>query len=182
MQIGKIVELPDQPMKPLRPIVAPAISPTLSAQLDTLFGHPRTDKRPTWDEYYSRLAQLVSTRATCPRASVGCVLVRDKRLLVSGYNGSCSGLPSCLEVGCMMIDGHCHRSIHAEQNAIIQAALHGITTAGATAYVTHYPCSLCAKMLINAGVVRVVFINEYAPADGGEFFRQAGVNVERILL
>lgn len=160
----------------------PQISESLTSELDRMFGCGQADARPSWDEYFLQLAQTVATRATCPRASVGCVLVRDKRLLTTGYNGACSGLESCIEAGCMMVDGHCLRSLHAEQNAIIQAALHGVSTQGTTCYVTHQPCALCAKMLINAGVQRVVYINEYAPADDGDFFRQAGVTVERVEL
>ena len=152
---------------------------SLTKQLDAMYGHPQGDKRPSWDTYFLQMALHVATRATCPRAQVGCVLVRDKRMLTTGYNGSPAGLPHCLDVGCMIVNGHCLRSLHAEQNAIIQAALHGVTTANATCYVTHQPCVHCAKMLINAGVVRVVFINQYVPVDGGEFFRLAGVDVER---
>lgn len=151
---------------------------TLTSTLDAMFGRPQTDNRPSWDEYFVGIAQHVATRSTCPRASVGCVLVRDKRLLTTGYNGACSHLASCQEIGCLIVDGHCLRSVHAEANAIIQAALHGVTTAGATAYVTHHPCIHCEKMLINAGVARVVYLNEYQ--NGGEFFMAAGVDVERI--
>ena len=155
-------------------------SDTLTATLDAIFGRLRTDGRPTTDQYFASIAQIVATRSTCPRAQVGCVLVRDKRLLTTGYNGACSGLDSCLDAGCMVVDGHCLRSVHAEANAIIQAALHGVTTAGSTAFVTHHPCVHCEKMLINAGVVRVVYVNEYQ--NGGEFFKAAGVNAERIEL
>ena len=183
MEIGKIAELNRiQADFAAKRFAKPVMSPIIASKLDNLFGHPRTDNRPSWDAYFAGMAQYVSVRATCPRASVGCVLVRDKRVLTTGYNGASAGLPSCLDVGCLMEDKHCISAIHAEQNAIIQAALHGITTQGAIAYVTHCPCSLCAKMLINAGIVRVVYINEYAPADGGEFFRMAGVVVERIEL
>ena len=153
----------------------------ITKRLDAMFGQPQRDTRPTIDEYFVGIAQFVAKRSTCPRAAVGCVLVREKRLLTTGYNGACAGLDSCLDVGCMVVDGHCLRSVHAEANAIIQAALHGVTTAGATAYVTHTPCVHCAKMLINAGVVRVVFINEYKSA-GGMFFNDAGVSLERIEL
>lgn len=163
-------------------LATPFISPTLSSALDALFSQPqRIDNRPSWDTYFLAMAQLAATRATCPRASVGCVLVRDKHVLTTGYNGACAGLDSCLDVGCMVVDGHCLRSVHAEANAIIQAALHGVTTAGCTAYVTHMPCVHCAKMLINAGVVRVVYSDEY-PSAGVEFFKDAGVKLERIEL
>lgn len=138
--------------------------------------------RPSWDVYFCQMAQVAATRSTCPRAAVGCVLVSNRHVVSTGFNGSASGTPHCIDDGCMVVDGHCIRSIHAEQNAIIQAALHGTSTFGATAYVTHQPCALCAKMLINTGIVRVVYINEYTPVDGGLFFRQAGVEIERIEL
>lgn len=162
-------------MKPTSPFISPAIATTL----DVLFGTLRQDERPSWDTYFLAMAKLAATRATCPRASVGCVLVRDKHVLTTGYNGASAGLDSCLDVGCMVVDGHCLRSVHAEANAIIQAALHGVTTAGCTAYVTHTPCVHCSKMLINAGVWRVVYSNEYLSA-GVEFFKSAGVKLERI--
>lgn len=117
--------------------------------------------RPTWDEYFLTMAQHVSLRSTCPRANVGVVLVRDKYIISTGYNGAPAGLPHCTEVGCHMEGGHCQRAIHAEQNAIIQAALHGVSTAGTVCFCTHYPCSVCAKILINAGVARVVYFNHY---------------------
>ena len=103
--------------------------------------------RPNWDDYFMDIAFAVAERSTCDRAHVGAVLVRDRRILTTGYNGAPAGLPHCDEVGHLIVDGHCVRALHAEQNAIIQAALHGISIQGATAYVTHQPAS--AKMLIN---------------------------------
>ncbi|HEY8347497.1 MAG TPA: cytidine/deoxycytidylate deaminase family protein [Symbiobacteriaceae bacterium] len=135
--------------------------------------------RPTWDEYFMELAQVVARRSTCNRRSVGAVLVRDKRILTTGYNGSPSGLPHCTDVGCLMVDGHCVRAIHAEQNAIIQAALHGINLQGATCYVTSAPCVHCSKMLIAAGIRRIVYMDEYTETLGQEMARQAGVILER---
>lgn len=117
--------------------------------------------RPDWDSYFMKIALAVSERSTCDRAFVGCVLVLDKRILTTGFNGSPSGQPHCDEDGHLMVDGHCVRTIHAETNAIIQAALHGITTKGATCYVTHFPCINCSKALINAGIVRLVYSNDY---------------------
>jgi dCMP deaminase len=108
-----------------------------------------------------KIAYDVAARSTCDRAFVGTVLVRDKRILTTGFNGSPAGLPHCDEVGHLIVDGHCVRTIHAEANSIIQAALHGVSTKGADCYVTHMPCLSCAKMLINAGVVRIVFHNNY---------------------
>ena len=113
--------------------------------------------RPEWDSYFLKIASAVSERSTCDRAFVGCVLVLDKRILTTGFNGSPTGLPHCDEEGHLMIEGHCVRTIHAETNAIIQAALHGVSTRGSTCYVTHFPCLNCAKALVNAGIVRLVY-------------------------
>lgn len=117
--------------------------------------------RPDWDAYFLKIALAVSERSTCDRAFVGCVLVRDKRILTTGFNGSPSGQAHCDEIGHLMVEGHCVRTIHAEMNAIIQAALHGVSTNGATCYVTHFPCLNCTKALINAGINRLVFHNNY---------------------
>lgn len=113
--------------------------------------------RPDWDSYFMKIAFAVSERSTCDRALVGCVLVRDKRILTSGFNGSPSGQPHCDEVGHLLVEGHFVRTIHAETNAIIQAALHGVSTRDSTCYVTHFPCINCTKALINAGIVRLVY-------------------------
>jgi dCMP deaminase len=109
-----------------------------------------------------QIARDVSTRATCERRSVGAVIVRDKRILSTGYNGSPPGQPHCTDpgVGCLMEDGRCIRTLHAEQNALIQAALHGVSTQGATLYGTCRPCHVCARMIVGAGIVRVVFAGE----------------------
>ena len=117
--------------------------------------------RPDWDSYFMKIANAVSERSTCDRAQVGCVLVLDKRILTTGFNGSPAGQPHCDEVGHLIVEGHCVRTIHAETNAIIQAALHGVSTKGATCYVTHYPCMNCAKALVNAGISRLVYSNPY---------------------
>ncbi len=125
--------------------------------------------RPSWDRYFMEIAELVSSRSTCLRRQVGAVLVRDKHIIATGYNGAPRGISHCMEVGCLreklgIPSGQRHemcRGTHAEQNAIIQAALHGVSTDGATLYCTHQPCILCAKMLINAGVEKVVFQGEY---------------------
>ena len=134
--------------------------------------------RPDWDTYFMTIARAVSARSTCDRAHVGAVLVRDKRILTTGFNGSPAGLPHCDDVGHLMIDGHCVRTIHAEANAIIQAALHGVSTNGATCYVTHFPCLNCTKMLINAGIVRIVYNVAYGVSEVTlEFLRIANVEV-----
>lgn len=122
--------------------------------------------RVSWDEYFMNIAREVATRATCDRKHVGAVIVRDKTILSTGYNGSVRGLPHCDEVGHMMEDGHCVRTIHAEANAVIQAAVNGTSIDLATIYITASPCWSCFKMIANAGVRRIVF---------GEFYRDARV-------
>ncbi|RUM90986.1 MAG: cytidine deaminase [Thermovibrio sp.] len=125
--------------------------------------------RPSWDQYFMSIAQMVSTRSTCLRRKVGAVLVKDRRIISTGYNGPPSGLKHPEEVGCLreklgVPSGERHelcRGLHAEQNAIIQAALHGVSTKGSVLYCTHCPCSLCVKMLINAGIVKVIYREGY---------------------
>jgi len=136
-------------------------------------------RRPSWDEYFMELAQVVAKRSTCNRRSVGAVLVRDKRILTTGYNGSTPGQAHCTDVGCLMVDNHCVRAIHAEQNAIIQGALHGIDLRGAVCYVTSAPCVHCSKMLIAAGIKRIVFQEDYTEEIGQKMIRDAGVELER---
>lgn len=118
--------------------------------------------RPSWDSYFMSLARTVSTRSTCSRKHVGALLVRDRVILSTGYNGSIRGMPHCDEVGHLMEEGHCVRTIHAEQNAIVQAATHGVRIEGADLYVTASPCWICFKLVANAGVKRMVY---------GEFYR-----------
>jgi dCMP deaminase len=129
--------------------------------------------RPDWDSYFMKIAYAVSERSTCDRALVGCVLVADKRILTTGFNGSPAGQDHCDEVGHLMVDGHCVRTIHAETNAIIQAALHGISTRDATCYVTHFPCINCTKALINAGVDRIVYSVSYRMDENALMFLEA---------
>jgi dCMP deaminase len=132
--------------------------------------------RPDWDSYFMKIAYAVSERSTCDRAFVGCVLVLDKRILTTGFNGSPRGQTHCDEDGHLMVDGHCVRTIHAETNAIIQAALHGVSTKGATCYVTHFPCINCTKALINTGVVRLVYCVAYRPDQNAlNFFESANI-------
>lgn len=142
--------------------------------------------RPSWDAYFIQIATLVSTRATCPRRSVGALIVRDKRVLATGYNGAPRGLPHCpldgqhydWPKGCLRA-GHCIRSLHAEQNALLQAAMMGIPCEGATMYVTCQPCNKCAKMIINAGIVRVIYEGDYPDDFSKELFRDAKIEVLR---
>ena len=118
--------------------------------------------RASWDEYFMNIATEVATRATCDRKHVGAVIVRDRSILATGYNGSIAGLPHCDEEGHLMEDGHCVRTIHAESNAVIQAARNGVRIDGAGIYVTASPCFGCFKVIANAGIKRIVF---------GEFYR-----------
>ena len=142
--------------------------------------------RPSWDEYFSRIAREVSTRSTCLRRQVGAILVLDKRILATGYNGVPRGLAHCSEGGCLreqhnIPSGERHelcRGLHAEMNALIQAANHGIRVQGATLYATTFPCSLCAKMLINGGVRRLVVQDDYADALAKDLLAEAQVTVE----
>ena len=144
--------------------------------------------RPALDEYFMNIAEVVATRSTCLRNQVGAVIVRDKRIISTGYNGAPRNLEHCLDIGCIRdqenIDsGTRHeicRAVHAEQNAIIQAALHGVSTRGATIYCTHQPCVLCAKMIINAHIIRVVFKHAYPDDMALEFFSEAGVEVVNV--
>ncbi len=141
--------------------------------------------RPSWDEYFMTIARDVSTRATCDRRSVGAVAVLDRRILTTGYNGAPRGLEHCRNstaewpAGCLQ-HGHCIRTVHAEQNAILQAALNGVSTRGATMYVTCQPCNSCAKMLINAGISRIVFDGDYPDEFAMELFRESGMEVMRL--
>ena len=140
------------------------------------------NKRPSWDEYFLKVAMLVSERSTCPRMHCGCVLVREKRILSTGYNGSIPGEEHCEDVGCQIVDNHCVRTIHAEMNAILQCSIHGISTLGATAYVTNMPCTNCAKSLIAAGIKEVVIFSDYHDTLAEEFFAKGGVELRRIMM
>lgn len=142
--------------------------------------------RPSWDDYFLKMTMLVAERSTCLRHHVGAVLVRDRRVLTTGYNGAARGQKDCLELGCLRDEqgiesGTRHevcRAIHAEQNAIIQASLHGVSTAGAAMYCTHSPCLICAKIIVNAGIERVVSFNEYSDKNTSDLFREAGIRID----
>lgn len=124
-----------------------------------------------------QIARTVATRATCPRASVGCVLVRDRRILTTGYNGSPRGVPHCTQAGCILVNDHCQRTTHAEANAIVQGALHGVNLSASTAYCTHQPCVNCTKLFISAGVVRLVYETAYPDPVAEELLAEAAVEV-----
>jgi dCMP deaminase len=126
--------------------------------------------RKPWDQYFMEQALHIAERATCNRARVGCILVRDNRIIAAGYNGSLNGAPHCDDVGHLMDDNdHCIRTVHSEQNALLQCAKFGISSEGATAYVTHEPCTHCRKSLIQAGVKKVIFLHPY-PNQFNPFF------------
>ncbi len=139
-------------------------------------------KRPDWDEYFLKLAMLASERATCPRMHCGCVLVKNKNVIATGYNGSIPGDEHCEEAGCLMVDNHCVRTVHAEMNALIQAARRGHAVDGASAYVTNMPCTTCAKSLITAGVKRVVIFSDYHDTMAELFFAKANVSIDRVAM
>ena len=146
------------------------------------------DKRPSWDEYFINIPREIGKRATCDRGRSGAIIVKDKRILTTGYVGSPIGLPHCDDVGHQMMDvlnedgsrsSHCIRTAHAEQNAIIQAARFGISLEGATLYVKMTPCHVCAKMIINAGIKRVVCEKMYQVSRlSTEMFKQGGIKLE----
>ncbi|MDD3294294.1 MAG: cytidine/deoxycytidylate deaminase family protein [Geobacteraceae bacterium] len=144
-------------------------------------------KRPSWDEYFMEITRIVARRSTCLRRSVGAVLVKDRNILATGYNGAPSGVAHCLETGCLrermgVQSGERHelcRGLHAEQNAIIQAAKHGTSINGATLYCTTMPCIICSKVLINAGILRIVFSEGYPDSLAGEMIEEAGIETVR---
>ena len=139
-------------------------------------------KRPNWDEYFLKLAMLASERATCPRMHCGCVLVKNKNVISTGYNGSIPGDDHCVDVGCLVIDNHCVRTVHAEMNALIQAARRGHSVEGASAYVTNMPCTTCAKALVTAGIVQVVVFSDYHDTLATDFFAKGGVKISKIAM
>ncbi|MCK4776849.1 MAG: cytidine/deoxycytidylate deaminase family protein [Actinomycetia bacterium] len=139
--------------------------------------------RPSWEEYFMKIACEVATRSTCLRRKTGAVIVLNKRILTTGYNGAPHGLKHCSETGCLrenkkVSSGERHelcRGLHAEQNAIIQAAQHGVQIKGASIYTTHQPCVLCAKMLISAGIKEIVFANIYPDRLAKEMLKEAKI-------
>ncbi len=143
----------------------------------------KKDVRPSWEDYFMDIAVLVAKRSTCIRRTVGAVIVKDKRILTTGYNGAPTGLRHCIETGCVreklnVPSGERHElcsGIHAEQNAIIQAAFHGVSIRGATLFCTHFPCAICAKMIINAGIRKIYYQSDYADHRSGEYLKEADV-------
>lgn len=145
------------------------------------------DTRPSWDEYFMDITRQVATRSTCLRRAVGAILVRDKRIIATGYNGGPTGLRHCLDIGCLreqlgIPSGQQHelcRGIHAEQNAIIQAARYGVSIDGSTLYCTTQPCTQCTKMLINAGIREIVYAEGYPDELAQELLDESGIVVRR---
>lgn len=141
--------------------------------------------RPSWDDYFMQIVDLAKSRSTCLRRQVGALIVKDKRILTSGYNGAPSGVRHCVEVGCLrqqmnIPSGERHelcRAVHAEQNAIVQAAYTGTSVKGATMYVSLQPCSLCAKLIINAGIKRLVFRGDYPDDLSMSLLKEAGIEL-----
>ena len=144
--------------------------------------------RPSWAQYFMDITELVAKRSTCTRRAVGAILVKDKRILATGYNGAPSGVRHCSETGCLreqlgVPSGERHelcRGVHAEQNAIVQAAHYGVSINGATLFCTNLPCSICAKLLINAGVKKIVYQSGYADAISEEMLSEAGIEVIQV--
>jgi dCMP deaminase len=132
-------------------------------------------ERVSWDRYFMNLAVQAATRSTCPRKAVGAVIVRDRAILATGYNGSIRGLEHCSEVGCLIENDHCVRTVHAEANAILQAARHGVSIDGADIYVTASPCWVCFKLIANAGLARVLYGEFYRDERIVEFAGEAGI-------
>ena len=148
----------------------------------------KTKKRPSWDEYFLEVACLVAKRATCLRRSVGAVLVKDKRILATGYNGSPKGMAHCLDTGCLreklkVPSGQRQelcRGLHAEQNVLIQSALYGISSENSTLYVTNQPCVICAKMIINAGIKEIVISDGYPDELAKKFLKEAKIKIRTV--
>jgi dCMP deaminase len=145
--------------------------------------------RPSWDAYFMGIARLVASRSTCLRRQVGAVLVKDRNILATGYNGTPSGISHCEQTGCLrqqlgVPSGERHelcRGLHAEQNALIQAAKHGVAIAGATLYCTNSPCSICSKMIINAGLEKIIFQDGYPDKLSLQMLSEAGIDLQPLL-
>lgn len=148
----------------------------------------KSDQRITLDEYFLKIAMVTAERSTCLRHHIGAVAVKNKHILTTGYNGAASNLRDCLELGCLRDElkipsgtqQQICRAVHAEQNVIIQAGLHGVSLAGATVYCTHTPCIICAKMLINAGIKRFVTYADYADCAFIKLFQEAGIKFVKL--
>lgn len=140
-------------------------------------------ERISWDQYFMAQSHLLSLRSTCTRLMVGATIVRDKRIIAGGYNGSVTGSVHCIDEGCYVIDGHCVRTVHAEANALLQCAKFGVPTEGADIYVTHFPCLQCCKQLIQSGIKRVYYAEDYRNHEYAiELFAEANVDIKKVEL
>jgi dCMP deaminase len=138
-------------------------------------------ERISWDQYFMAQSHLLALRSTCTRLTVGATIVRDKRMIAGGYNGSIAGGVHCIDEGCYVIDNHCVRTVHAEMNALLQCAKFGVRAEGAEIYVTHFPCLQCCKALIQAGIKTVYYAKDYKNHPYAlELFEQAGVNIAKV--
>lgn len=139
--------------------------------------------RISWNQYFMAQSTLLAMRSTCERLKVGATIVRDKRIIAGGYNGSISGGEHCLDHGCYVIDGHCVRTVHAEMNALLQCAKFGVATENAEIYVTHFPCLQCCKSIVQAGIRKVFYAKDYKNHEYAiQLFKQAGVKTELVPL
>lgn len=149
---------------------------------------PENETRPSWNTYFMDITRLVAKRSTCLRRAVGAVVVKDRRILSTGYNGAPVNVTHCIDAGCLreklnVPSGEKHelcRGIHAEQNAIIQAAYHGVSIKGATLYCTNLPCSICAKMIINAGIKAIYYVEGYADSISEDMLKEADIQLMRL--
>jgi len=184
-QVDKCIELSDYL------IINDSTLETLKTKVEYLLLKEKAKnnyKRPSWDEYFIKIAALVGERSTCLRHKVGAIIVKDKRIVSTGYNGAVKNVKDCLEKGCLRDElkipsGTRHeicRAVHAEQNAIIQAAFYGVDTRNATMYCTHTPCMICAKMIVNAGIKEIVTYNNYPDANALELLKEANVQLRKI--
>ncbi|MBP1968726.1 dCMP deaminase [Virgibacillus natechei] len=140
-------------------------------------------ERISWDQYFMAQSHLLALRSTCPRLMVGATIVRDKRIIAGGYNGSVSGSTHCMDDGCYIVDGHCVRTVHAEANALLQCAKFGVPTDNADLYVTHFPCLQCCKQLIQSGINNVYYKEDYKnDAYAIALFQEAGVQTKKVEL
>lgn len=139
------------------------------------------ENRIPWDQYFMSQSLLLSTRSTCSRLAVGATMVRDRRVISGGYNGSVSGDVHCIDVGCYVVEGHCVRTVHAEVNAIIQCAKFGVPTEGADIYVTHFPCLQCTKTIIQSGIANLYYLHEYRSSEyAKELLDHAGISILQV--
>lgn len=137
--------------------------------------------RINWNEYFLTQSHLLSLRSTCPRLRVGATIVKENRVIASGYNGSVTGEVHCVDEGCLLEGGHCIRTIHAEINALLQCAKFGVSTEGATIYVTHFPCVHCTKAIVQAGISRVIYSDNYKNHSYAEYlFNASNIKVQQI--